>query len=417
MGSSIQRLLCIGFVLLVSGGGVISPSILLGQGFLEQLEAKVRAQLQAVEGGQNAEGELPAPDSAAAPAPRPTAQDASNLPSILDRPAGAPIVPDPVEVPDTAPPSGGAGRIFLGLEAEEMPPGGGIGVRVTSVTERSPAWKAGFDVGDRVLAVNGFAIKGMDSMIEQLGKTSPGQTVKFLVLRGDRNIELVAVLMDAELATRINGGPLPIGELTGPAWLGVLVNDLTPSFRQQFGLTVFRGAAVTSVVEQSPASKAGIRAGDAIIEMGGQPMETARDLMAWMSTARPGQSVEVIYYRGASPYTATLVLEVTPENRHAAARTVLPGSTQSATNQARVSKPPTNQLELAPPPSSVPSIEPNQPAPPSRSPGGETQNPSRVQQLENEVARLQAELEAATQKLEATQKRLKQIVEGLDGIE
>lgn len=71
-------------------------------------------------------------------------------------------------------------RIYLGLEAEELT-GGGIGVRVTNITKDSPAWKAGFKVGDRI--INGFAIANLEDMVKQLGKTSPGETVRFLVSR------------------------------------------------------------------------------------------------------------------------------------------------------------------------------------------------------------------------------------------
>lgn len=84
----------------------------------------------------------------------------------------------------------------------------------------------------------------------------------------------------------IRVGDLSAGDVDGPAWIGVMVNDLTPAFRNQFGLNVFRGAAVTSVSPNSPAFAIGMMAGDvAIVSIGGVAIETSGDLMKWMLTA------------------------------------------------------------------------------------------------------------------------------------
>ncbi len=343
-----------------------------GQTFLEKLESAVRERLNDPKQEVTQE-ELPGPQTTAV-VPEPQ----SKLPSILDKspaesagsgvPAGAP----PQAVPANPP----AARIYLGLDAEGIS-GGGIGVLVASVTEGSPAWKAGFQPNDRISAINGFAIANLDGMVEQLNKTLPGQTAKFLVSRGGRNFELVAVLMQADLAQQIAGGPLLLGptasppEMNGPAWLGVLVNDLTPPFRAQFGTSVFRGAAVTNVTPNSPAAKAGILAGDTIIAIGPTTIDTARDLMAWMSAARPGQTTEVTYQRGIFTRQATLTLEVNPGTTEprSAGRATVPNEASSASQE--------------------------------------------VAALQQEVSRLRLELQQASQRLELTQNRLQQVLNGL----
>ncbi len=354
-----------------------------GQSFLEKLESAVRQRLNDPNQPINEET-IPAPNSEQGAKTEPGGS------SILDstRASETTIVPPPVEPPTattTQVPS--SERIYLGLEAEEVV-GGGIGVRVTSVTQGSPAWNAGFEVGDRIAAVNGFAIANLDGMVEQLGKTAPGQTVKFLVTRAERNFELVAVLTEAGLAERIAGRPLPLGDLNGPAWLGLMVNDLTQSFRSQFGIAAFRGAAVTNVAADSPAAKVGIRAGDAVLAIGGNSIETSRDLMNWMNTARPGQQIDITFQRGTLTHNATLILEVTPENR--ASRTAKRNSTAQ--------------------PSPAPAIE----LTPSRAANGTPQpNPPTIEELQNEILRLNSELTKANQRLETMQNRLQQILEGL----
>ncbi|MCA9133398.1 MAG: PDZ domain-containing protein, partial [Planctomycetales bacterium] len=284
-----------------------------------------------------------------------------------------------------------------------------------NVTADSPAWKAGFAINDRIQAINGFAITNLDGMVQQLDKTLPGQTAKFLVSRDGRYVELIAVLMERDLASRIAGSEPPSEEAAGPAWLGVVSSDLSPSFRSQFGIRVFRGAAVTNVSSGSPASKAGLRAGDAIVSIGGKSIENERELTAWLGQARPGTRVEIGYYRGGISQKADVTLEVSPAAKaervpppataRSAAATAAAAGVESLVPQIPSSpSPPANssQLELKPP---------TAPAPAKDSDAGQ---PS-VVELQQEVKRLQEALRAANARLEATQRKLQQIAEGLGG--
>ncbi len=443
-------------VCLLIVGGLLPAESSHGQAtFLERLEAKVREQISQP-GPQNvvpsaepstdgSEEELPSPSGTQRlPA---NSIPANTLPSVLEQPADA---RDAVTGDASA---SGSGRIYLGLEAEEVT-GGGIGVRVTRVTQDSPAWKGGFRNGDRVSAINGFAIANLDAMVEQLGKAKPGQAVKFLVNRDNRNLELVAVLMDADLAERIARGPLPIGQLGEPqvgglppnaipggappvpepnstpvpadivppvagapgggAWLGVAVSDLTPDFRRQFGIAVFRGAAVTSVSPNSPAAKAGIQAGDAVVSMAQVPIESARDLTAAVSASQAGQTVDITFQRGSISRTAQLTMELPPGSRSAPIVNRAPSSNRGGVAAQADARPPANSL---PPPVPTPDVGL---AAGALADGSLDLNPptvsdssQQVAELQREVARLRSELQQATERLESTQNRLQQIIDGL----
>lgn len=433
---------------LLLGFSVSSSVPVLGQTFLEKLESAVRQQLNEAPKTQNQAGatskgateeELPAPQPNRSPNANGPARDVVPMPvqSVLENPSGlnAPAngpVP-PLEL------SGGAAssvvsdrRIYLGLEAEELT-AGGIGVRVTNVTQDSPAWKAGFKLGDRIMGINGFAIANLQDMVKQLGKTSPGRTVRFLVSRAESNIELVAVLMEAGLAERIAGASLRVGDLSagdvdGPAWLGVIVNDLTPAFRNQFGLNIFRGAAVTSVSPNSPAAVIGIMAGDAIISVDGVAVESSSDLMNWMLTARPGQAVDITYQRGSAARNSKITLQVNPDSRPA-----YKANRAEVTDAQRLLSQNNSRYNVAPSPAplqngikegqSVVPVPPNSntilppsgtsvPSPPISSTADGTANVD-VAALQREIASLKSELQKANQRLETTQNRLKQILEGL----
>lgn len=369
------------------------------QSFLEKLEAAVRDQIKAPDASSE---ELPPPNTSPVP-PRPPAPATTIEPTI-----------DPVPTP-SANTESNSGSIYLGLEAENSV-GGGIGVRVAAVADGSPAWKAGFKEGDRILAVNGFAIAKLDNMVEQLAKTRPGDSVSFLISRGIRNLQLTAVLMDSGLASQLSMGNSPQTQPAEPAWLGVTVNDLTESFRRQFGIAVYRGAAVSGTTVGSPANRAGIRAGDAIIEAGGTPIENARDLTEWVATTRAGQQAQILYYRGG--YSRSVVLVLEPNPNASPSSNILPRS--SGNSSPFAGQPQTQPLTLQPP-NEVPTPAPttpdmpsilSKPVTPDASPSArEQEQASTIRELEDRNASLTQELQDTQARLRDTEQKLEKILQ------
>ncbi len=296
-----------------------------GQNFLEKLEAATRKKLdeatKPTPASDASQEELPAPNATKDKTAPTNPPGKAGLSSILDNGASTPsnqlplTVPNPVD-PNQAREVRGLGGetggeaipvgVYLGVEVED-PVGGGIGVRVATLAENSPAWKAGFRIGDKILAIDGFAIANVDSMAERLKKVVPNVPVKFLLNRSGRNVEMFAVLQDAALASRIHGVP-QVPDPTGPAWIGIEVNNLTESFRVRFGVAVYTGAGVESVTAGSPAELAGIRSGDVILEIDGVPVGGAGDVSRWILTSQPGQPVQILIYRkGRRDYVRLVV--------------------------------------------------------------------------------------------------------------
>jgi len=81
------------------------------------------------------------------------------------------------------------------------------------------------------------------------------------------------------------------------AWLGVYIQEVTPELAQSFGLKSAKGALVSQVVKGSPAEKAGIKAGDIILEFDGKEVEDWNDLPLMVSMRKPGERVRVKIYR------------------------------------------------------------------------------------------------------------------------
>lgn len=352
------------------------------QSKLEELEKKIGEYLkQPPAAKKTQQGELPAP--ASKPKPATPAQPGPTLELPNDPTAGPLVVPAPASASESASETASYSG-YLGIEAEPVI-GGGIGVRVSSVADGSPAWKAGFKIGDVIGGIDGFAIANLDGMVARLAKRSPGQSVKFLVLRGDRNFELTAVLQDASVASRIQG-PLNLGAQAGsdvaldpsaPAWLGLAVSDLSPEFRRQFGISAYRGAAVTDVVANSPADLAQIKPGDAIVEVNGRAIDSAKDVLAFVAQAKPGQLADLLVFRGASARQKQLVLSVDPRI--------------SASRTSRF--PPANPFQAQTDASLVP----------------DSVNPSR--DLQNEVRALREELRKSREQLNNLERRMDQLLD------
>ena len=101
-----------------------------------------------------------------------------------------------------SPSRGDGGRVpnpkrgFLGIQMEEVPAGwfGNGGVKVTVVTARSAAEKAGLKVGDKIVAVNDQQVTGLPGMQELMSKTKSGDVVTLKVVRDDEERELKATL-------------------------------------------------------------------------------------------------------------------------------------------------------------------------------------------------------------------------------
>lgn len=96
------------------------------------------------------------------------------------------------------------------------------------------------------------------------------------------------------------------------AWLGVFVHPVTNELAKARKLEEASGALVSDVVPQSPAARAGILAGDIILEFDGKAVDH-RSLPWLASTAAVGQHIQVLVWRSGQSRELVLVSEKMPE--------------------------------------------------------------------------------------------------------
>ncbi|MFV0678781.1 trypsin-like peptidase domain-containing protein [Ottowia sp.] len=99
-------------------------------------------------------------------------------------------------------------------------------------------------------------------------------------------------------------------------WIGVEPGELTPELAQTFGVQPERGeditgVIVTGVLNNGPAANAGIRPGDVIVQVDGQPVRTVSELLARIAALTPGQAAPFLVQRRGEQVQAN----VTPAQR------------------------------------------------------------------------------------------------------
>jgi serine protease DegQ len=99
------------------------------------------------------------------------------------------------------------------------------------------------------------------------------------------------------------------------AYLGVVPAPVTEELSESFGLGVEEGALVQRVSDGSPAARAGLREGDVIVELDGEPIRTVEDLFAAIREREPGQRVEVTTVRDGERRTIEVRLARLPSSR------------------------------------------------------------------------------------------------------
>ncbi len=97
-------------------------------------------------------------------------------------------------------------------------------------------------------------------------------------------------------------------------WIGVQIQPVTKDIADGLGLKTAEGALVAQPQPHSPASKAGIEAGDVITAVNGQPVKDARDLAKKIGALAPKTDVKLSVLHKGSQKTITLALGEMPKS-------------------------------------------------------------------------------------------------------
>ena len=244
---------------------------------------------------------------------------------------------------------------YLGVQTEEVSREnfGKLGLRevrgvaISKVVEGSPAQAAGLQEGDVIVRINGEEISSGRKLTRLINEISPDHTAKVTVIRGGSEREVNVTLGKRPLPIFAEGGYFPegfdkfdfqhlpgfdkfefkmpdleklekykfeAGKPGGPfvfsfadrRQIGVGLTPLSKQLSDHFGVT--SGALVNTVRQDSPAAKAGLKAGDIILEVDGKAVKGELDVARAISEKKEGE-VTVTFLRGGQRQT----VRVTPE--------------------------------------------------------------------------------------------------------
>lgn len=80
-------------------------------------------------------------------------------------------------------------------------------------------------------------------------------------------------------------------------FLGIAMTELTPELAEAFDLKDTKGVAISEVLEDSAAEKAGLKHNDIVVEFEGQPVESTNELRNRVAMLKPGAKVELVVLR------------------------------------------------------------------------------------------------------------------------
>jgi len=119
----------------------------------------------------------------------------------------------------------------------------------------------------------------------------------------------VIEITDGNVVVREDGQLLEAGsglffenfDETKRGFLGVYLQDLTPDLRSYFGVPEGLGVLISSVTEDGPAGKAGLKAGDVITAIDGETVDSSNDVGRLIRELNQGDQARIEIYRRGAP--------------------------------------------------------------------------------------------------------------------
>jgi serine protease Do len=211
------------------------------------------------------------------------------------------------------------------------------GVVVQSVREGSPAERGGVRADDVTVVFDGERVRGAAQLTRLVHETPAGRTVPVQVVRGGSRTDLQVTPEPGGRALTMRSAPrdwrgpapgapvppVPPGRpylpefdfdfdmprqllLGGGARLGVRVSELAGELPEYFGAK--SGVLVNEVTPESPAAKAGIRAGDVIASVDGVSIDRPADLRRQMVEKRDQREVKLGIVRDKKEMSVAVTL-------------------------------------------------------------------------------------------------------------
>ena len=154
------------------------------------------------------------------------------------------------------------------------------------------------------LGRSGLGIESYEDFIQTDASINPGNSGGALInLKGELIGVNTAIIgpnanigigfaIPANMAMNVTEQLIDHGEVRRGR-LGVVIQPLTPDLAEAFGLERQKGAVVVEVEPDSAADKAGLKSGDVVLSVDGDPVDNSADMRNYIGLLRVGSAVEL----------------------------------------------------------------------------------------------------------------------------
>ena len=127
------------------------------------------------------------------------------------------------------------------------------------------------------------------------------------IITGDRGYMGIGLAVPINMAAAIKDQLVATGKVHR-GYLGITMQDVDPDMSEFFKLDDNNGAVITSVEEDSPADKAGLKKDDVIIKIGKKQIKDSQDVFNVIGFTAPDTKVEIAVIRGGKKKTLDVVV-------------------------------------------------------------------------------------------------------------
>jgi membrane-associated protease RseP (regulator of RpoE activity) len=253
----------------------------------------------------------------------------------------------------------GGGGSYLGIETDEVTRENMgkynlrevRGVAIEKVLDKSPAEAAGLQAGDVIVKFEGEDVTSVRKLMRLLGEVAPDHEARLKIVRNGDEREVTVTVGKRPAPEWKNGafattfpdghfGKLEMPEMPKmppmpatpampatpgtPQWkvegvaprafawvgstrqIGVGITSLTKQLGEVFGVPDGKGLLITEVRENSPAARAGLKAGDIIVEIDGKEISPDHSLLRTLHEKKEGDvTLTIVRDRNRQTFTVT----------------------------------------------------------------------------------------------------------------
>jgi serine protease Do len=174
------------------------------------------------------------------------------------------------------------------------------GALINRVIPASPAARAGLEVGDVIVELDGRKVRRADDLRWLASIAGAGRRIAITALRLGRPVK-VALTPLPHPDDRPTPPPTPPLPAPAPSALGIEVSAITPPVARRLGLCPVAGVIVTGYEPNAPAIEAGLLRHDLVLRVGEVTVRTLDDYARAVRTAKRGDILRLLVARHARP--------------------------------------------------------------------------------------------------------------------